>query len=286
MSATDGPGDVASRGPFSFLAGNLSDVLDLLERFSEILDGPSITEVSKEILNMPPEQRFTESLEVFKTIYGLEKSKPLNSQNREDLHEDISDFLDQFPLDLLFTTITQLWKHQLRESQEKALDRVVTGRRKSEAYVIVSVFLERLCESIDPLERVYYQKDDLVERLSPMTALFSRFYLIATGEQTEFTDDFLRDLVRASYYLSKLSGGTPDYDPEELTMQEVTLRVRQEGAIAVYENRDISVGRGAELAGVSTSQFETLLIQNGIVPRYGPAEGAALREGTGLSKSG
>ncbi len=286
MSASgSGPGDIASRGPFSFLAGDYSDIIALFEEFSDTLDAPDLNEVSEDILDLPPEERFIESIEIFKTIYGLEKSEPLKSHGPADLDEDVREFFDQFPVDILFSNVMQFLKQKVQESHRKALDRLVTDRSESEGYLIASVFLSRLYESFEVMEEGYYQDKDSIAQASPMITLFSRLYLIAAGEQTEFTEDFLRDLIRAKYHLSRMSGEEPEYNPEELTREEIIPSIRREGAIVAYENQEISVGRGAELAGVSTSQFEEILIRNGIVPRYGPEEGTELLEGPGLSKS-
>ena len=53
-----------------------------------------------------------------------------------------------------------------------------------------------------------------------------------------------------------------------LTQVHPEYRIRL--AIYQYQNKNISVGKAAELAGVSFEQMKEILIQHGIQPRLGP----------------
>lgn len=58
--------------------------------------------------------------------------------------------------------------------------------------------------------------------------------------------------------------------------EDAEHEVRRFGAVVAYAELDISVSRGAELAGTSVETFEAALESFGVTPRYGPDDPTAL----------
>jgi predicted HTH domain antitoxin len=67
-----------------------------------------------------------------------------------------------------------------------------------------------------------------------------------------------------------------------MTDDEITSTATRREALKAYAESDMTIGRGAELAGMSQEQFVDLLEQNDIRPDYGPVSVDELYSGTDL----
>lgn len=162
------------------------------------------------------------------------------------------------------------------------------------------VFLERLVEKLrdETLESVFYERDaddhlvvisalqcilsgiwsmqDSAEQiddegvLAVITALWARLYDLVRGNRESLDEETVRDIARARYYLAEATNDTVPENPEKRTHDALYQDAVELGAIVAYANLNISVSRGAELAGVSRRTFESLLMEHDVRPRYGP----------------
>jgi predicted HTH domain antitoxin len=71
-------------------------------------------------------------------------------------------------------------------------------------------------------------------------------------------------------------------NPDTVDSEVARQKLREYGAVMAYRRLDISVGRGAELPDFSRFEFEKLLGEYGIEPRYGPDSADGLADGVGM----
>jgi len=113
--------------------------------------------------------------------------------------------------------------------------------------------------------------DDLDEPL-PSVALALNSRLMDFQEENFETlyEDLIEDVVYANYYLADATGRPTPTHPSELSDRRMQKQILAMGATKAYRNLDISLSRGAELAGMSLDEFEAALSQQGIQPKQGP----------------
>lgn len=182
-----------------------------------------------------------------------------------------------------------VFESQLENSIDDLYEELVETRGGEPGVLLASVFLEKLQRSAQAAAEVRYRDLDSERSrraLSTFVTMCSHFALVALGEREEFTEQLVRDVLWVDYYLAHDEGERAGIDPAELTFEEVESRLLLAGAISAYERLDITVSRGAELAGVPVAEFEKHLLERGIRPNYGPEDGEQLLEGPGLSKGG
>jgi len=288
MSVTGGgPDDQPADNPFSYIAGNYGEIVEFLEGLSEQLDLPGLVDVSKDILKMPPEERFTRSFSKFATIYGIDEDKELEEVDDGDFEEKFLSVLDNVP-ENFFGRFIRFTKGLVEDSIDTLANRLVSERGNERHTLILAVFLEKYYSVLKIFEEMHYQdryEDSLAELNSIFATLNSHLVLIVIGKKEQIDEDLLRDILRADYYMSKLDHEELSYNPNKISLEEVERRVVKQGSLSAYDRLDITVSRGAELAGLPTSEFEQLLIDNGICVNYGPSDREELIEGSGLSKS-
>jgi predicted HTH domain antitoxin len=68
-----------------------------------------------------------------------------------------------------------------------------------------------------------------------------------------------------------------------MTDNETTSTATRREALKAYAESDMTIGRGAELAGMSQEQFVDLLEQNNMRPDYGPVSVDELYSGANLT---
>lgn len=260
MSAVD-PGNYSEEGPFGVVADSSKAMLNILESFASLLDLPDLVKTSKEIVSLPPEQRFTESVDRYKDL--LTDSE---GQQPNQLEKRLPDVKKEIILPKLLSALQDI----LITVEERILQGVLVDRDEDRGYLVLALYLEKARQIFADIE-FYRESESLKMLLSTGVALYSRILLIALREQTEITEDTLRDIVRADYYRSKAVNREIGDDPEKLPMKIIEKKISLDGAVLAYSKLDISVSRGAELANVSTDEFEAALVEKGIRPRYGPA---------------
>lgn len=271
-------------GP-SHIAGTHGNLVKLLEAIFETVGESNLVEISEEILELPREERFNQSIDRFKTLYGVPEDKDLAEIGSDDLPPLIAYFLEHVPTTLAIDFL----KSQLENSIENLYEELVNTRGGETDVLISSVFLEKLYRSVEAMEEVRYGDLDSEQSrqvISTFITIYSHFVLVSLGEREEFTEQLLRDVLWVDYYLARPEGEHVDINPAELELEEVESRILLEGAISAYDRLAISVGRGAELAGRPVPEFEECLLERGIQPDYGPKKGEQLLDGPGLSKGG
>lgn len=289
MSVTGGSSDQGpSSGPFSLLASDYRKAMNLLEVFLDFLDEPGIglQDIAKEIQSLPPEQRFTDSFEVYFKLFGI--SDP-EEADVGDLPGDFENVLADSDKRSTLLRLLQLIDQEAAKLEQESFDRLLSDRDQDLDFLLFAVYLLKLRDILGTLEsriRNEAEADDTTQLLSELAALHSHFILIALGEKSEFDESILRDTLRYDFYDRMRQGRDPKQDPDELERDEVVAELGRQGAVAAYDRLSISVSRGAELGGIHRKEFEKLLVEHGIQPRYGPSSGDDLRRGPGLSKSG
>lgn len=86
------------------------------------------------------------------------------------------------------------------------------------------------------------------------------------AEEAKINHDILKELVDSGLYES-----------EEIVINEALKsllkenpEVRKKLAISRYQNKEISLGKAAQIAGICWEEMKDELIKNGIKPRLGP----------------
>lgn len=260
MSATD-QGNYSASGPFRVVADHSQSMVDIIEVFTSIFDLPDLVETAKEIVSLPPEERFTSSDEKFKELLTDSEGEP---------SKPIEERLSSLDKDVVMPRLFNVVQDMLGTLETNIIEGVLTDRNESRGYIVLGLYFAETRQAFSDLSH-YEDSDDFEVLLSTVIALYSRILLIAFREQTEVNEDMLRDVVRADYYRNKVIYGQTGDNPEELPLETVEKKVLLDGAVLAYSKLDITVSRGAELANVSTDEFETTLVENGIRPRYGPA---------------
>lgn len=137
--------------------------------------------------------------------------------------------------------------------------------------LIISSSYDILKQGFSALDQIN-QPDEQRTVASSCLALIARMYEGAKLE--EVGEDWLRelalDIVWASNVITEVTGEGQFTDPESISPSEALRDATVYGAVIVYAHLDISVSRGAELAGLSIKQFEEQLESYQVRPRYGP----------------
>jgi predicted HTH domain antitoxin len=276
-----GPEGGHSAGPFSFINHQWQSVISLLEGFTGDIDQQEMVDMAFRVLDLPPEERFTDSVGELGELFGIDD--PDNPEIPEELER-----LQKFDQNEGIHKVGQFVIPLLDLMQEKLLEGILNAPQRTQEYAVFAAFIEELQEAFEEaLKRDMREVDDgkRTECVSRLLALNSWLILIGSGEQTEVTDEMLRDILRSSYYGEVLNGKQPSWNPEELSLEDVRGTVRLQGALIAYENLDISVSRGAEIANLPVKSFEEKLRGHDLQLRYGPATVDDLNQGTGLRKS-
>jgi len=278
MSATGGAG---FENRDTQLAIDLAEYREPLKRIVEEFKPEDYIDLCKTVVSLPPKERFTEShkryVAFFTDLAYREESEPEPS-------DKIAQLLEEYASDPLsrrvYVEIDKLWDLV----KGMVLRQVRVDREHDWQYLILGVYLDKANQAFVEVDRHAGEPDVLEKLLSVFAALSSRMILIVLGEQSELTEEMVRDVPRADFYLQKAIGGEPAVDPEEQSFEHIRREVFKEGAILAYQKADISVGRGAELANLPMKEFEEALAAAGVKPKYGPETVDELRSGTGLSK--
>jgi predicted HTH domain antitoxin len=271
MSRLYAPTD-ASGPPHQRVADPLVPVRDQLEAYVSTLnfvyddlDG-WLTELATDVLQLPVEERFTRSRDVFEDHLAREfgstdafraQLPQLNSERAQEFAEGVLDRL-------LRQTLEQVWYVH-----------------DPEPYLLLSVGFVNAKYGIEYLPTLDAEAGDVV--FSSVLGYFARLYDVAeSGEGDDYSDEVLwRDTARLIYHVERAVDGESETidDPETEDLTELKAEIRRLGAVIAYSRLDISVGRGAELAGVSHPAFRELLEQSDVTPRFGPSDADDLFDG-------
>lgn len=256
---------VASQGPSGIVPPQQRQALELIDAMAESFGEAPLTEVTQNILDLPPEKRFSESAAEFGAIFGVENPE---SASKEDLPEEIQELAgnNQAARQLMI-----LFESFAESLQDELISKITEERAPHDPYLYLVVFLDVFVESVTEVERYRLQeiedesKDIVVSRT---ITLLSYFVQILSGNLDEFDEGFLRDIIRARYYGRRIADNVPEMDIEEIGDEEVEKRVRLYGGVMAYQKQNISLSRGAELAGLSEEGFKSALEHHDISIRY------------------
>lgn len=254
MSAISGPnGPSGAAEQFKQFSDQLTTILKKIPGVTP----EEVKEISHETLEMPPEERFTQSL-------GVLEERMVSELEGSDLDID-TDFLEQ-SLPILLNKLTD----DLDSKEDQSLAFAVENREGARLSLVISLYFEALSEL---LQLLYEQSlsDDLDEPLpSVALALNSRLMDFQEENFEILAKDLIEDVVYANYYLAQATDRPTPTHPSELSDRRMQKQVLTIGATKAYRELDISLSRGAELAGMSLDEFEAALSQQGIQPRQGP----------------
>ncbi|MFC6724093.1 hypothetical protein ACFQE1_06830 [Halobium palmae] len=232
----------------------------MFDDFGEFFEG-----VLEGVIALPPEERFTRSHEVvieqIREEFGTEGAFAAQFAQFND--EQIPNFVRQLNQKLITDLVRGIYFH-----------------READIYLILAALVQTSDNIVGILEGDFDQ--DVKEvAYSSMMALWCRLvHEIRQGEEPPIRELAL-DIYRARYYVneamddSAVDVETPDHLPEEKIEQEMI----EFGAAIAYKLAKISVGRGAELAGLREREFrKRVLPAYGIEPRTGPRSADELGE--------
>lgn len=264
----------AQQGPFERLSTEYRSVLSLVESVTEVLDLPSVVETAETVVDRPADERFRMSPEEIGETYGVgrEDERPLlkrlawvtGSLGRRTLLEKLLGVVERL----------------LTEMREGALEGILNSREQERDALILALYVQKTIDVQDELRRRLARSDDAADLFACWHALISRVVLVGEGEQNRVTDEMLVDLAFADARLAEARGEDSVTPPLERPVDGIREDAVREAAVLAYDRLDITVSRGAELAGVGVEAFEDLLASHGVRPRYGPDDPSELFEGT------
>jgi predicted HTH domain antitoxin len=258
-------------GPFEPLQNEVRSIRTTLGLF---FDDPEevFRTIYEDVLALPPEERFTDSIEVVGEVIREEVGSLEAAAALSGLDESDSQRMNR----RLITLTEELLERSLQP---------VWGVRDAKPAVATAAGLSAIRFGFQYLEEQPEVPDeDRKQIVSTLLALMARILNIADLDQDEFdVDDVLRDLGYTVHYIGDAAEGGPEFpDPDETEFEEVRDELFKLGSVIAYQNLNISVGRGAELAGLSRFEFEELLEAHDIEPRYGPESVDGLQDGVGM----
>lgn len=259
MSAVTGPN--ASNGPadsFEIFSDQVLGLLDQLQLRGITAD--DIKELSENILDLPPDERFTQSISVF--VEGL------GPQSEGSL--DISSIEESPLVEQMIPVFIRSLEDMTEELQRRSLKFVEANREEAEEALVIAVYFEKWKSAVKSAYNMGLSDEVNETILSTSIALNSRLVRFHNDNSSSLYEDLANDIVYANYYLAEAMNETPPTHPSELSKQRIWEQVLAVGAIKAYQDLDISLGRGAELAHMSHDQFEAALSERGIQPEQGP----------------
>lgn len=258
MSAISGPnGSNGLMDPFRQFSDQVQELADLIPG----VDSDDIQEVSKEIQDLPVDKRFTESRSIL-----MERV----ASQLEDL-EDTSTIEDRLELfEGLFPLFLEQLEGKLEEGRNETLEIVVENREEAQGALIVAMYFDVLSDTIDALRQQSLSGDVNETVMSILLALNSRLFDFQRDDAEPAAEDLSEDVLYANYYLAKERKKVTPTHPSELSERRMIQQVLAAGAVKAYQELEISLSRGAELAEMSLDEFEATLSQNDIQPQQGP----------------
>lgn len=225
-----------------------------------------LTELTTDVLGLPVEDRFTRSRDVFEDHLVREFGST----------------------DAFRAQLPHLDSERAREFAEGVLDRLLRQTLEQvwyvhdpEPYLLLSVGFVNATRGIEQLPALDEATREVV--FSSILAYFARLYSVAESETegSQSDETLWRDTARLLSHVERAVDGESETidDPESDDLADLQAEIRRLGAVIAYSRLDISVGRGAELAGLSRPAFGELLAESGVTPRFGPSDADDLFEG-------
>jgi predicted HTH domain antitoxin len=108
--------------------------------------------------------------------------------------------------------------------------------------------------------------------------LFSEYKMAETFEVPPLLEKELRALIKSGYY-----GSVEDALKDAVrTLLRVNPDLRTVTAVELYKEGEISLGKAAEIAGVTTIEFKDILVDRGIRRNVGSRSAEELKAGVKL----
>lgn len=210
-----------------------------------------------DIQAMDPDERFTESADRLHAAFVQDE--------RGDVHRVVDEY-DSSPISReMYEAFDEVWALL----QRAILQQLQRTRENEIANLLLAIYLHKAREAFVEIDRRIEEEENIKQPVSTFIALSGRLLQIVFFEEEGDAIDLYHDVLRADFYLSS-SDSVLIQHPDELSDEEVREKVLLEGALLAYEELDISVDRGAELAGVQLHEFEEELERRDIRPDYGP----------------
>jgi len=273
MAATSDSVD-SPQGPFERLSTEYRSVLSLLENAARVFDLPSFVEAAEAVVSRPDEERFRMSPEEIGEIHGV------GDGDERHVVKRVAWLLGDIGKGKLVSKLLAVLEGPLTEMRDEALEQVLVNPEQDREATILALYLDRLLDVQEALSQRVRFSDDADELFACWHVLMCRVVLVGEGEQTRVTDDMFVDIAFAAYRLAESSGREPGAYPSRRPIDSLRAEVRREAAVLAYEELDVSVSRGAELAGTRVSEFEAVLADHGVRPGYGPDDPSELFEDT------
>lgn len=219
--------------------------------------------VMEQVLSMPPRQRFEESASIveaaIRTEFGDIDVFAATLGPEAKMFLRVLDKILEYWLD-------QLVEQALEADGEEQLGHLVLVSTVALLQDIFDVLTEDESLTEAQREKVY----------SALVALYARVYdEFKLNRERDVLDlaAIARDTVRGEEALHSVL--QPDVRREQIDLddaneREIVWRVRDVGAAIAYEESEISLSRGGELASLTQDEFLELLDREGIEPRFGP----------------
>jgi hypothetical protein len=226
--------------------------------------------VIDDVLAMPPEERFEESINVIEEHYEDEFGQA-----------DTLAALLPFGQQWIESYLTELFSQVMTEVAKTAFH-----TREGGDWLVVLPVLQACNGAFEGVTEDSIEHSEKSKLFSALAALFFRLYREVKHEKDDGTGDFelvAMDLIRALEVIVPITeSGVQVRSSDEVTSSAAYDIALQEGAMLCYVYAEISVGRGAELAGLSQVEFKQLLESYEITPRYGPQSISDLHSGVDL----
>jgi predicted HTH domain antitoxin len=255
MSVTDGGPTQPSENGFGEGFGEWQEII---EQVVDPADLEEFFDATADIQQMSPEERFTESANRFHAVFvdeGVEEdvNAVVSGVESSPISKEMFEAFDE-----VWTLLQKAMLKQLEQSREDEIPRL-----------LFALYLEKAQNAFVATDNAIEDSEQIDRPVSTLIALSSLLLeVIFEGEEVD-REEMFRDVLRADYYMDQ-SGSPLLQSPGELSEEDVREKVLVEAAVLAYERLNISVGRGAELAGISVPEFEEELDRHGIRPNYGP----------------
>lgn len=257
-------------GPFGPLQNEVSR-LKLVLNF--IFEDPEtvLADLMEEIQALPSEERYTESLDVLKD-HILDEFTDL-----ETAKAAIPDFDEKQSSELFTQSFNQLLNATLEE---------VLETRDAEVPIVLSAGYFAIVSGNRASNTKDLPDENRKQIVSAMLAFISHLYTVSQLDDPDQVDpdDMIRQVGYTMYYTDTAISKDPDFpNPEAVEFEVIRNAVLNFGAALAYARLPISIGRGAELAGVSRFDFREILDEYDIPIRQGPSSVAELHDdGVGI----
>lgn len=221
-----------------------------------------VDELTNEILSRPPEYRFEKSTEVV-------KSEIIDRFGSEEVYASLFPASPEQFLQLL-ENLLEYWMQIIvagvTEAEEDELDAGLV-------YLSAIATVRVLTEAVDEESNSQAESEILASSTIALYArIFNEHQQNSSGNELNW-EAIIEDTLWAGGKLDEVMREDHDWHVptlEELSPREGLQTLRVFGAGVLYDRSDASIGRGAEMAQVSQTEFRQYLVEGGIRPRLGP----------------